>query len=102
MEHYLLKLTPPRPSFQADMNGEERELMGRHVAYWSAQLERGRLAVFGPVADPEGGYGVAVVAADSEAAVRDLIARDPVITDGAGFHYDVFAMPGAISTLQSD
>jgi uncharacterized protein len=102
MEHYLLKLTPPRSSFQADMSEEERELMGRHVAYWSVQLERGRLAVFGPVADPDGGYGVAIAGADSEAEVRDLIARDPVITDGTGFHYDVFAMPGAISTLQSD
>jgi uncharacterized protein len=100
MEHFLLKLIPPRPTFQADMSDEERELMGRHVAYWSEQLERGRLAAFGPVADPEGGYGVAIAAADSEAEVRDLIARDPVITDGTAFRYDVFAMPGAISSLQ--
>jgi hypothetical protein len=101
MEHYLLKLTPPRPTFQADMSEAEGELMGRHVAYWSEQLERGRLAVFGPVADPEGGYGVAIAGAYSEAEVRDLIAHDPVITDGTGFHYDVFPMPGAISALQS-
>jgi uncharacterized protein len=100
MEHYLLKLIPPRPTFQANMSEEERELMGRHVAYWSEQLERGRLAVFGPVVDPEGGYGVAVVLADGEAEVKGLIAGDPVITDGTGFRYDVLPMPGAISTLQ--
>jgi uncharacterized protein len=101
MEHYLLKLNPPRPTFQADMTEEEGELMGRHVAYWSEQLERGRLAVFGPVADPEGGYGIAIALAGDESEVQELIAGDPVITDGAGFRYDVFPMPGAISPLQA-
>jgi uncharacterized protein len=100
MEHYLLRLNPPRPTFQADATEEEQELMGRHVAYWSDQLERGRIAVFGPVADPEGGYGIAIAAADGESEVRELIAGDPVITDGTGFRYDVYPMPGAISTLQ--
>jgi uncharacterized protein YciI len=100
MEHFLLKLNPPRPTFQADMTDAEAELMGRHIAYWSGQLEAGRIAVFGPVADPEGGYGVAVVGTDSEAEVQELIARDPVITDGTGFRYDVLPMPGAISPLQ--
>ena len=75
--------------------------MGRHVAYWSEQLERGRIAAFGPVADPEGGgYGVAIALADGEPEIQELIARDPVITAGTGFRYDVYLMPGAISTLQ--
>jgi uncharacterized protein YciI len=100
MEHFLLKLTPPRPTFQADMTEDEAALMGRHVAYWSEQLERGRLVVFGPVEDPEGGYGVAIARADGEGDVRNLIARDPVITDGTGFHYDIYTIPGAISALQ--
>jgi uncharacterized protein len=101
MNHYLLKLNPPRPSFQADMTEEEGQLMGRHVAYWSEQLERGRIAVFGPVADPEGGYGVAIALAENEAEVQELIAGDPVISDGTGFRYDVYPMPGTISTLQA-
>jgi uncharacterized protein YciI len=100
MEHYLLRLNPPRPTFQADATEEEQELMGRHVAYWSDQLERGRIAVFGPVADPEGGYGIAIAGADGESEIRELIAGDPVISDGTGFRYDVYPMPGAISTLQ--
>jgi uncharacterized protein len=99
MEHYLLKLIPPRPTFQADMTEEEEQLMGRHVAYWSDHLAQGRIAAFGPVVDPEGGYGVAIARADGEAEVQELIAGDPVIIDGAGFRYEVYPMPGAISAL---
>jgi len=97
MEHYLLKLNPPRPTFQADMTEEERALMGRHVTYWSEQLDRGRILVFGPVFDPEGGYGVAIARSDSEGEIREMIAGDPVITEGTGFSYDAHPMPGAIS-----
>jgi uncharacterized protein YciI len=57
----------------------------------------GDLVVFGPVADPGGGWGVAVAKAEDEAAVREMIAEDPVLTEGDGFSYDVFSMPGAIS-----
>ena len=49
------------------------------------------------MADPGGGWGVAVAKAEDEAAVREMIAEDPVLTEGDGFSYDVFAMPGAIS-----
>jgi hypothetical protein len=49
------------------------------------------------VADPGGGWGVAVAKAEDEAAVREMIAEDPVLTEGDGFSYDVFSMPGAIS-----
>src|SRR6476469_2704088 len=97
MEHYFLKLNPPRPSFSMDMAAEERQLIQRHVAYWSGRLAAGDLVVFGPVADPAGGWGVAVAKAEDEAAVQEMIADDPVLTDGEGFSYDVFVMPGAIS-----
>ena len=97
MEHYFLKLNPPRPTFSVDMSDEERELMQRHVTYWSGHLDEGRLVVFGPVAHPEGGYGVAIARAEDEAAVQQMIAGDPVIVDGDGFAYEVYAMPQAIS-----
>jgi uncharacterized protein len=97
VEHFFLRLNPPRPSFAAEMSDEEQALMQRHVAYWSGHFEGGSVVVFGPVADPAGGWGVAVVKAENEAAVRELIASDPVITSGDGFSYEVFEMPGAIS-----
>jgi uncharacterized protein YciI len=97
LEHYFLKLNPPRPSFQSDMTDSERELMGRHVAYWSGNLESGRIVTFGPVVDPAGGYGIAIARVGSEPEVREMIAADPVIESDAGFSYDVYPMPGAIS-----
>jgi uncharacterized protein YciI len=97
MEHFFLRLNPPRPSFSVDMSEEEQQLMQRHVAYWSGRLADGEVVVFGPVADPDGGWGVAVVVAEDEAGVQTMIAGDPVIVDGTGFGYDVFAMPGAMS-----
>jgi hypothetical protein len=97
MEHYFLRLNPPRASFQIDMTEAERELMGRHVAYWTGHLESGRIVVFGPVADPEGGYGVAIAKVDGEAELDEMIAGDPVMVSGDGFGYDIHPMPGAMS-----
>ena len=53
----------------------ERHLMGQHVAYWSVLATNGTAIVFGPVADPQGGYGVAVIQASDEAAMRELPPR---------------------------
>jgi uncharacterized protein YciI len=79
------------------MTPEEQALMGEHVAYWSGLFDEGRVVAFGPVADPEGGWGVSVVDADDEAAVRAMIDSDPVKLRGEGFRYDVFEMPGAFA-----
>ena len=35
MKYFFCKLTPPRPTFAADMTDAERQLMHQHVAYWS-------------------------------------------------------------------
>jgi uncharacterized protein len=35
MRYFFCKLTPPRPTFAADMTDAERQLMRQHVAYWS-------------------------------------------------------------------
>jgi hypothetical protein len=76
-KHYFLKLNPPRASFMMDMTEEERGIMQQHVAYWKPYVEDGTVIVLGPVADPKGGYGMAVLAVDSEQQVHDLIAKDP-------------------------
>ena len=97
MPLFLCRLNPPRKSFATDMNDDERELMGEHGAYWSGLLDEGRVVVFGPVADPAGGWGMTVVDAEDEPAVQSMIGSDPVVTRGEGFRYDVFAMPGALA-----
>jgi hypothetical protein len=53
---FLCRLTPPRPSFPADMSDEERAMMGEHVAHWRGLLDEGRVVTLGPVADPAGAW----------------------------------------------
>ena len=47
----------------------------------------------GPVADPAGGYGVAIIEAPSQAALEAMLASDPVIEAGRGFSYESSFMP---------
>jgi uncharacterized protein len=75
--YFFLKLNPCRPTFALDMTSEEREVMMLHVAYWRKLMGEGRVVVFGPVMDPKGPYGMGVVQADDEAAIREFIAGDP-------------------------
>ena len=96
MRYFFCKLTPPRPTFMADMTDGERQLMRQHVAYWSDLAANGSVIVFGPVADPQGGYGVAVVEAPDEATVREWSTHDPVMKAGAGFSYAIHAMPQVV------
>jgi len=96
MKYFFCKLTPPRTTFMIDMTDAERQLMRQHVAYWAELAAKGTAIVFGPVADPQGGYGVAVIEAPDEAAVRELSTHDPVIQSGAGFSYAIHLMPQVV------
>jgi uncharacterized protein len=96
MKYFFCKLTPPRPTFMIDMTDGERQLMGQHVAYWAELARAGTAIVFCPVADPQGGYGVAVIEAPDEATVRELSTRDPVIAADAGFSYAIHPMPQVV------
>jgi uncharacterized protein len=77
IRHYFLKLNPPRKSFMQDMSDDERKIMKEHVTYWATYVEDGTVIVLGPVMDPEGGYGIAVVGVESEDQLMELIRNDP-------------------------
>ncbi len=79
---FVLRLVAPRPTFALDMSDEEREVMGRHAAYWEPVVESGRMVVFGPVLDGSGSWGLGVVEADDEDELRAFAADDPVVTTG--------------------
>ena len=79
MPHFLCRLTPPRPSFLADMTDEERALMAAHSQYWRPYVEVGRVAAIGAVADPAGAWGVAIIEAGDRQEIEALQARDPVV-----------------------
>ncbi|MGZ4055207.1 MAG: YciI family protein [Bacteroidia bacterium] len=76
-KHYFLKLNPPRASFMMDMSDEERIIMQKHVAYWKPYVDNGTVIVLGPVFDPKGGFGIAVIAVDEEEQLNRLMADDP-------------------------
>jgi hypothetical protein len=93
MPHYLCKLAPPRPTFLNDMTPDEGLLMRAHREYWIPQVETGVVVAMGPVADPSGAYGLAIVEAASWAALEAMQASDPAIAARRGFSYDNYLMP---------
>jgi uncharacterized protein YciI len=76
-KNFFLKLNPPRASFMMDMTEEEKSIMQKHVAYWAPYVNDGTVIVLGPVMDPKGGYGIAVVKVESEEELNQIIAKDP-------------------------
>ena len=82
MTTFVLRLTGPRPNFALDLSDEERAVMERHGAHWQPWIESGRMVAFGPVLDPSGSWGLAVVQAETEDEVRAHVASDPAVTSG--------------------
>ena len=96
MNYFLLKLIPPRPTFVQDMTEQERKTMHEHVAYWSALAAQRVAIVFGPVADPAGAWGVAIVELHDPPAVQQLVDEDPVVKANTVFRMEILPMPQAI------
>ena len=96
MSYFVYKLIPPRLTFAQDMTEAEAELMRQHAAYWSELANKRIAVVFGPVADPKGTWGLAVVQAQDEAGARALGANDPTIKSGVGFRFEIYPMPQAV------
>lgn len=93
MKYFLCRLLPPRPTFAQDMNEREAKVMRDHVAYWTDLAEKGTVLLFGPVADPKGGWGVGILATDTEEEVRSLTANDPAMLAALGTRYEILPMP---------
>lgn len=56
--------------------------MQEHVAYWSDLMKQGAVVALGPVADPKGSFGVAIVRLEDGSDASDPGANDPVIKAG--------------------
>ena len=87
---YAFRLIAPRPTFVQDMTDEERATMAEHAEYWKGLLAEGVAVVFGPVLDPAGPYGLAVVEVSDRAHVDRIIAADPAVR--AGLKTEVYPM----------
>ena len=75
--YFFVKTSNPRPRFHLDMTDKEREVMTNHVAFWAQKAKEGISVVFGPVADPEGVYGIGVYKVKDEDEMRQLLEEDP-------------------------
>jgi uncharacterized protein YciI len=96
MPVHVLRLKSPRPTFPGDMTAVEAAAMGEHGAYWQGLAGRGVAIVVGPVLDPRGPWGLAVVETASFDEAQALGEADPVIRAGLGFAYDIHPMAQAI------
>ena len=96
MPIHLCKLLPPRATFPGDMTPEEGALMQQHAAYWQGVAARGTAIVVGPVFDPAGAWGMAVVDTPDAEAAAALTAADPIAKADAGFRYQIYPVPQAI------
>lgn len=96
--YFAYKLIPPRPDFATTRTADEDAIMADHIAYWTEHLNRGTAVAFGPVADPSGDYGLAVIGA-TPAQAQTLADNDPAIQSRL-CRYELHPMPGAIVRLQ--
>jgi uncharacterized protein len=96
MNLYFLKLIGPRPDFAATMTEREEQVMQEHGAYLKGYVDKGTVIVMGPVLDPAGAWGMAVVEAGSADEVRSIIANDPTVLSGLGFRWEIYPMPRAV------
>jgi uncharacterized protein YciI len=92
----LLRLHPPRPGFPKDASSDEEQAMTRHAVWWQGLADAGQAIAVGPVLDPAGVWGLAIVIADDEAAALQLVEDDPVIVGALGFRYTAVAMGALI------
>ena len=76
-ENFFITLTPPRITFVTDMSDGERDIMNRHATYWRGLLEKGIAIAFGPVMDPKGPFGMAVVEVNSADQLNEILDDDP-------------------------
>ena len=95
MEYFLYRLLPPRPTFPQDLTKAEEMMMQEHFKYWGDLVAQRVAIVVGPVIDPKGTYGLAVVETKDEAAARNTGANDPAIKSGMGFRFEIYSMPKA-------
>jgi uncharacterized protein len=96
MTLFLFRLIPPRADFAQTMTPDEQRAMAEHMAYWQQLLKDGRVVVYGPIADPEGVWGMGVLRAADRAEVLEIAEADPSVTAGVNT-FEVFEIMDGIS-----
>ena len=81
-QQYFFRLIPPRPSFADDMDDDEQELMRQHLSYVQECFNDGLVLAYGPVHDPEGTFGVALLEVSDHAEAVRFGDNDPTVLAG--------------------
>jgi uncharacterized protein len=90
---FLFRLIPPRADFAQTMTDDEQKTMADHMTYWQQLMADGKVLVYGPVADPEGVWGMGVLRAADRAEVLAIGERDPSVVAGVNT-FEVFEIMG--------
>jgi uncharacterized protein len=90
---FLFRLVPPRADFAQTMSPDEQHAMTLHMEYWQDLLAAGVVVVYGPVADPEGVWGLGVLRAADRAEALAIGERDPSVTAAVNT-FEVFEIMG--------
>ncbi len=80
MKHFAYKLIPPRPTFNLDMDDHEKTVMNAHMQYWADLFASKKVIVYGPVLDPKGVYGLAVMEVETDDEARAIAENDPAVS----------------------
>jgi uncharacterized protein len=92
MRHFFCTLKPPRITFPADITPEASVLMREHADYWRERMHEGYAVVFGPVADPNGAYGILVLQVPDDLLPETLVHENPVYKADRGFRFEIHPM----------
>jgi uncharacterized protein len=86
---FLFRLIPPRADFAQTMTDDEQKTMADHMTYWQQLMADGKVLVYGPVADPEGVWGMGVLRVGDRAEMLAIGERDPSVVAGVNT-FEVF------------
>ncbi|ORB25246.1 hypothetical protein BST36_08920 [Mycolicibacterium moriokaense] len=93
---FFFRLIPPRADFAQTMTPAEQQAMADHQEYWQQLLREGRVVVYGPVADPEGVWGLGVLRVADRAEALAVAESDPSVTAGVNT-FEVFEILGGVT-----
>ena len=93
---FLFRLIPPRADFAQTMTVNEQDAMQRHQVYWQDLRAAGRVVVYGPVADPEGVWGLGVLRTAGRAEALEIGNDDPSVLAGVNT-FEVFEIMGGVT-----
>jgi hypothetical protein len=81
-QQFFFRLIPPRSTFPFDITAEERALMTEHAVYCRSAFDAGTVLAYGPVLDPAGAFGIALLEVEDIAEAEHFASNDPSVLGG--------------------